>query len=135
MNDLCGNLVVLCHLDDIPDGEARGFLPAPDALRRIIIFRRGGHCRAFLDACPHFRSGTPMSWRADAYMNSDRTHLVCFAHGALFDPWTGDCTDGPCLGRRLTMVPIRILHSGQICLQDPAQDGPGWLSHAPKIGQ
>lgn len=120
MRILCDDMLVLCHASDVPDGDARGFLPGPDAPRRIIVYRRGETYRAYLDSCPHYRAGTPMSWRADAYMNCDRTHLVCFAHGALFDLETGVCVAGPCKGRRLTAIALMLRDNGDLCVSDPA---------------
>ncbi|MTH79978.1 Rieske (2Fe-2S) protein [Paracoccus aestuariivivens] len=99
-------LLPLCHRDEIPDGAARGFLPLPEALRRVIVVRRGQRLDAYMDSCPHYTGGTPMAWRRDAYLNGDGTHLACHAHCALFDIDTGDCVSGPCLGRKLTRVTL-----------------------------
>jgi nitrite reductase/ring-hydroxylating ferredoxin subunit len=76
--------------------------------------RRHGEVFAYLDACPHYTSGTPMAWKQDAYLNSEGTHLACHSHGALFDIETGECVLGPCLGQSLTKVPIRITEQGGI---------------------
>lgn len=48
-----------------------------------------------------------MAWRKDAYLSGDRRSIMCHAHGARFDPLTGLCTEGPCLGERLQPVPLR----------------------------
>lgn len=85
----------LCHSSDVPEGAARGFLPLPDASRRVIVVKRGGQLFGYIDACPHYRGGTPMAWRRDAYLNGAGTHLACHAHGALFDIETGACVSGP----------------------------------------
>lgn len=109
----------LCHRDDVPDGTARGFLPLPDAPRKIIVVGRGAGHVAYVDNCPHYTGGTPMAWRTDAYLNGDRTHLACHAHGALFDIDTGACVSGPCLGRKLTRVPLTEDDAGYLSV--PAQ--------------
>lgn len=109
----------LCHRDDIPEGTARGFLPLPGASRNVIVVKRGGQLHAYMDSCPHYRGGTPMAWRRDAYLNGDGTHLACHAHGALFDIETGACVSGPCLGRKLTRVPLTEAQDGFISV--PAQ--------------
>jgi nitrite reductase/ring-hydroxylating ferredoxin subunit len=107
-------LLHLCHRDDVPVGAARGFLPRPGARRRVIVLNRGDHFVAYVDSCPHYRGGTPMAWRTDAYLNGSGTHLACHAHGALFDIDTGDCVSGPCMGRRLTRVPLTLEQDGSI---------------------
>lgn len=115
MRTIGAEFLPLCHRDDVAIGAARGFLPAPGARRKIIVLNRGeGRFLAYWDACPHYTGGTPMAWRADAYLSGDGRHLSCHAHGALFDIETGDCIDGPCLGRRLTRVPLVMAPDGML---------------------
>jgi len=40
------------------------------------------------------------------FVTSDRRHLVCGKHGALYRPEDGTCVVGPCLGARLRALPI-----------------------------
>lgn len=109
----------LCHRDDIAEGQARGFLPLPAASRKVIVVRRHGILHAYMDACPHYAGGTPMAWRTDAYLDGTGQHIACHAHGALFDIETGACLSGPCLGRKLTRVPLREEPDGGLSV--PAQ--------------
>lgn len=109
----------LCHRDEVPEGAARGFLPLPGASRNVIVVKRDGQLHGYMDSCPHYRGGTPMAWRRDAYLNGEGTHLACHAHGALFDIETGACVSGPCLGRKLTRVPLTEADDGSISV--PAQ--------------
>lgn len=103
----------LCRLDDLEDGQARGF--AVEGLRRkVVLVRRAGRVHAWLDSCPHYSAGIPMAWKTDAYLSGDRKHLACSAHGALFDIATGECVIGPCLGQSLTPVAITITEQGVI---------------------
>jgi len=106
----------LCHLHDIGEGQARGFLPQPDCPRKVIVVRLGGQLHGWLDRCPHYIQGTPMAWRKDSYLNGDRTHLACHAHGAWFEIDTGQCVRGPCLGRALTAVPLVLSDHGDVLL-------------------
>ena len=108
----------LCHIDDVPKGATRGFLPAPGAPRRVIVLWHDGQLLAYADACPHYRGGTPMAWRTDAYLSGDGRHLECHAHGALFDIASGACISGPCLGRRLTKVALHVDEDGTILVPD-----------------
>jgi len=106
----------LCHAQDIGEGQARGFLPAPDSPRKVIVVRWKGHLYGWLDRCPHYIQGTPMAWRRDGYLNGTGTHLACHAHGAWFEIETGQCVRGPCLGRPLTAVPLVQTESGDVVL-------------------
>lgn len=104
---------VLCRTDDVGEGEARGFLP-PDAAARVIVVRRAGRLLGWLDSCPHYSPGTPMAWRRDGYLDGDRQHLVCHAHGALFDIDSGRCLRGPPVGKGLTRVPLGVDADGNV---------------------
>jgi nitrite reductase/ring-hydroxylating ferredoxin subunit len=104
----------LCHLDDLPDGESRGFDPGAIGRDTVIVVRQGRSLHAWLDICPH--QGTPMAWRRHAYLNAARDRIVCNAHGALFDIHTGVCTLGPCLGQALTPVALALQRDDEVHL-------------------
>lgn len=97
--------VHLCHIDELPDGGARGFDPLCAGQDTMFVVRRGDRVRAWRDACPHI-NGAPMPWRKDAYLNAARDRIVCAAHGAQFDIETGLCVLGPCVGQRLEPLEI-----------------------------
>lgn len=97
----------LCRLDDIPDGNSRGFDPWREGRDTVLVVRQGARVHAYRDACPH-HGGTPMAWRKNAYLNGDRDRIVCSAHGAQFDIATGECTLGPCLGQSLQPVTVTM---------------------------
>jgi nitrite reductase/ring-hydroxylating ferredoxin subunit len=99
--------VFLCRLDELPDGDARGFDPARTGQDTVLVVRQGERVVGWRDACPH-HGGTPMAWRKDAYLNAARDRIVCAAHGAQFDIATGVCTLGPCLGQRLQRVELVV---------------------------
>jgi nitrite reductase/ring-hydroxylating ferredoxin subunit len=104
----------LCHIDDLPDGGSRGFDPQHGGQDTLLVVRQGGELFAYADACPHH--GTPMAWRKHAYLDAAGQHIVCAAHGALFDIATGLCVLGPCLGETLSPVALKIHDNGDIHL-------------------
>jgi nitrite reductase/ring-hydroxylating ferredoxin subunit len=108
-----GAEVRLCRLEDIPDGDSRGFDPLHKGQDTLFVVRRGESLHAWRDACPHI-GGVPMAWRRHAYLNSDRDRIVCSAHGALFEVASGVCTLGPCLGESLEPVRVRLGADGSI---------------------
>jgi nitrite reductase/ring-hydroxylating ferredoxin subunit len=97
--------IFLCRLDELPDGDSRGFDPWREGQDSVLVVRHGEQVYGWRDSCPH-HGGTPMAWRKDAYLNADRTRIVCAAHGAQFDIETGVCTLGPCLGQGLQPVEL-----------------------------
>ncbi len=104
----------LCHIDDLPDGGSRGFDPQRGGQDTLLVVRQGGELFAYADACPHH--GTPMAWRKHAYLDAAGQHIVCAAHGALFDITSGLCVLGPCLGDRLSPVALKIQENGEVHL-------------------
>nr|WP_315220907.1 Rieske 2Fe-2S domain-containing protein [uncultured Duganella sp.] len=102
---------LLCRADELPDGASKGF-----ARWGIFVLRVQGGVHAYRDACPHY-GDTPLAWRSDAYLNADGTRIVCAAHGAQFEPSTGVCTLGPCLGQGLTPAPVTVAPNGDLWLE------------------
>lgn len=98
--------LVLCSLDELPDGAARGFDPFDQGRDALFIVRRGDTLKAYRNVCPH--QGASLPWRKNAYLNHDGTRIVCAAHGAQFDIDSGQCLLGPALGQHLEPVAISI---------------------------
>ena len=96
----------LGRADDVHEGGARGYDPMGDGQDTLFAVRSQGVLRLWRDRCPH--AGTPMAWRRHAYMNAAGDGIVCAAHGALFEPDSGLCVRGPCLGDRLQPVAFAI---------------------------
>lgn len=103
----------LCQLTDIPDFEARAFAYRDEL--SLIVVRRGLRAYAYLNRCPH--AFVPLEWQADRFMSLDGTRLQCSTHGALFEIDTGFCSWGPCQGRSLSSLPIRI-ENGMVYLDE-----------------
>ncbi|WP_417223088.1 Rieske (2Fe-2S) protein [Amphritea sp.] len=99
----------------IPEGQSRGFDPADQGQDSLFLVRVKGKLYGWRNACPHI-DGAPMAWRKDAYLNAKRTHIACHAHGALFEPETGLCIQGPCLGKRLQAVDVIEDDNGQVMI-------------------
>ena len=99
---------VLCRLDEIGDGAARGFLIGEGAARLdVVIVRRGDVVRAYLNSCPH--QLTPLETFPDKFLNEDGTQFVCSTHGARFRVDDGYCTSGPCEGKSLRSIACTIV--------------------------
>jgi len=116
-----GDSVFLCRLEELPDGDARGFDPWRGGQDSVLLVRRGQQVFGWRDACPH-HGGTPMAWRKDAYLNVARTRIVCAAHGAQFDIESGACTLGPCLGQSLTAVRLALGADGSIHISPQGEE-------------
>ena len=77
----------------------------------------GGDIRAYLNVCPHRAQPVDIG---DGRLWLTSGEIECQAHGARFDPATGACTGGPCLGRGLTRLGIEE-RDGAVWLLEPLQ--------------
>jgi|SRR5437868_8500146 nitrite reductase/ring-hydroxylating ferredoxin subunit len=61
---------------------------------------------AYENVCRHI----PLSLdNADGqFFTQHGTHLLCQTHGATYDPITGICVEGPCVGARLKRISVKI---------------------------
>ena len=108
----------LCRPEEIPEGGARGFPPPPGGDYGLVLIRRGGEVRAYLNSCPHL--GLPLESLPDRFLDREGRHLVCTAHGARFRVEDGFCVSGPCAGDSLERVTLR-LEDGVLVLNAGAQ--------------
>lgn len=100
--------LVLCRVQDIPDGKARGFdWPRGETKVKILVARRGDRVFGYRNACPHV--GVPLEMDADDFMSVDGRYLQCSTHGAMFQVEDGMCIVGPCAGRPLRAVPVSVV--------------------------
>ncbi|MBU6469828.1 MAG: Rieske (2Fe-2S) protein [Gammaproteobacteria bacterium] len=113
---------VICPLSELPAPGARGFSrPGARFPDEYFVVRHGDALRAYRNICPH--AGNGLNWKEDAFLTRDKTLIMCAAHGALFNPESGVCVAGPCVGRALQAVPVKI-EDGMVvaCLEGAAED-------------
>ena len=98
---------LLCRLDELTPGGCREFrLGEGDWPLRGFVVRVADGARAYLNRCPHL--SYPMNYLPDEFLTYDRRFIECGMHGARFEKDTGLCVAGPCLGRSLTPLPVRV---------------------------
>lgn len=100
---------VLCRLEEVPDGGALG-VPRPSRERGrgagLVIVREGRRVYAYDNVCPHF--SVRLDYRPGEFSTYRGEVLMCAHHSALFRFRDGVCIEGPCRGRRLTSVSVRL---------------------------
>ena len=98
---------VICPFSELASAGARGFSPPgarfPD---EYFVVRHGDAVHAYRNICPH--AGNFLNWKENAFLTRDGRWIMCASHGALFEPASGACVAGPCLGRALQALPVRI---------------------------
>ncbi len=65
---------------------------------------------AFDNVCPHYN--TELDWNPGDVFDESGLYLICATHGALFEPQTGRCIDGPCFKQCLTKVAVLMNEEG-----------------------
>lgn len=93
----------ICRLDELDDPGAKEFTLNG---RDCFVVRRGDDVYGYLNLCPH--TARCLNWGPDKFLTRDRSRIMCAGHGALFAISTGVCTLGPCRGRHLTAVDVRV---------------------------
>ena len=94
-------------LGEITHGESKKFTlrRGQRDLEALLVNFEGRHF-AYINRCPH--TGITLDWVNNQFFSSDGRYLMCATHGAVFEPPSGECIWGPCLGLSLQSVPIEI---------------------------
>ena len=103
--------------DELTHGTSKKF-----TLRRgsreleALLVNYQGRFFAYVNRCPH--TGITLDWVNNQFFSVDNRYLMCATHGATFEPPTGECIWGPCVGLSLQGVPIEI-ENGQVYARLP----------------
>jgi nitrite reductase/ring-hydroxylating ferredoxin subunit len=62
-----------------------------------FVVRYRGVVAGFLNRCSHV--AMELDWLPGLFFDMEGRYLVCATHGAIYEPDTGACAGGPCLGR------------------------------------
>ena len=89
---------------------------------RGFLVNHGGELRAYVNRCPH--AGTPLDLWPNEFFTDDGCALICSTHGAVFEPISGRCTAGPCVGDRLTPLPLDLEGETLVVRLPAATTGP-----------
>ena len=107
---------VICRLADLQEPGVRAFTLGRGAwpLRGFVV-RAGRAVHGYVNRCPH--AGHPLDLVPGRFLTADGLLILCSSHGALFEKSTGLCVAGPCAGRALAGVALKI-ESGFVMLAD-----------------
>lgn len=96
-------MTVLCDLDIIPEGGAKGLRVQS---HQLVAVKKDGQVYVYVNSCPHI--GITLEFQPDQFLDLDNRYIQCANHGALFEIENGDCISGPCSGKALKPVPVTI---------------------------
>ncbi len=110
----------VCALAELEDPGTRGF--EHDGWQSYgFVVREADGVYAYINVCPH--AGHPLNYKPDAFLTKDGAYIMCSSHGAMFERNSGVCVAGPCTGRALRQVPVRVC-DGRVQISLPASDDP-----------
>lgn len=110
---------LLCTLADLQAKRAFKFTYRQEGISRegfVALFN--GEVVAYENVCRHL----PISLDyGDAhFFNPAQTHFICQTHGATYEPLTGKCIAGPCVGASLKPLKIEVIND-EIWFHEPDQ--------------
>lgn len=101
------NFHVICNSDDLKSGGIGvkfnvtvGSQPVP-----AFVIRFEDSVYAYLNRCAHMM--LELDWDDAEYFDTSGEYLICSNHGALFEPNTGVCVNGPCYGASLIAISVK----------------------------
>lgn len=92
-------MIAVCASADIADGGTGvRFDVVVDAQpATAFVVRHRGNVVGFLNRCAHV--AMELDWLPGLLFEDEGRYLMCATHGAIYEPATGACAGGPCLGR------------------------------------
>lgn len=113
----------IARVEEVAPGSVKKFwLICQEYRIDAFLVNYQGEFHAYVNRCRHMT--TPLDFVRDEFFNDDRRYLMCYTHGALYEPLSGQCVAGPCKGESLYSLPLRI-EQGEVLVSCPAGD----LSH------
>lgn len=70
----------------------------------VVLFNNTPY--AYKNSCPH--TGAMLDWQRGDFFEESGKFLICSTHGAIFDPQSGVCVNGPCINQRLIRLPLEL---------------------------
>lgn len=91
-------LIAICESAALSDGGEGLRFEVQVAGERCGAFaiRYQGRIHAYLNRCAHV--AMELDWLPGAFFDDEGRYLMCSTHGALYEPDTGRCAGGACLG-------------------------------------
>jgi nitrite reductase/ring-hydroxylating ferredoxin subunit len=108
---------VICRTAELVDGGPGVKFQVRRGLDVVPAFavRYRGRAYAYLNRCAHQR--VELDWNPGNFFDLDGRYLICATHGALYEPDSGACAGGRCLGAG-GLIPLAVSeHDDRIVLE------------------
>jgi nitrite reductase/ring-hydroxylating ferredoxin subunit len=95
------------RVGELAHGESKKFTLRCDGMNvEALLINYEDSLYAYLNRCRHI--GISLDWVDNQFFSEDKRFLICANHGATYEPKTGECVWGPCVGASLRGVPLEI---------------------------
>lgn len=111
---------VIARVDEMQPGSVKKFWLICRQYRLDgFLINYQGNFHAYVNRCRHMT--TPLDFVRYQFFTEDRRHLICLTHGAIYDPGSGLCVEGPCKGLSLYRLPV-LVDRGEVLVTCPSGD-------------
>lgn len=99
--------ILVGEIGELAHGASKKFtLHCGEYPLEAMLINVDGDLYAYLNRCRHV--GISLDWVDNQFFTEDKRYLICANHGATYEPRTGECIWGPCVGASLQSVPLEI---------------------------
>ena len=111
---------VIARVEEMAPGSVKKFWLICQKYRiDCFLINYQGKYHAYINRCRHMT--TPLDFVRYQFFTEDGKRLICLTHGALYEPETGLCIDGPCKGLSLYRLPV-LVDQGNVLVGCPQVD-------------
>lgn len=113
---------VIVRVEEMAPGSVKKFWLICQKYRLdCFLINYQGKYHAYINRCRHMT--TPLDFVRYQFFTEDGKQLICLTHGAIYQPETGLCVDGPCKGLSLYRLPV-LVDQGDVLVSCPKGDLP-----------
>lgn len=111
---------VIARVEEMRPGSVKKFCLICEKYRVDgFLINYEGEFHAYVNRCRHMT--TPLDFVRYQFFTEDGCHLICLTHGAIYEPDSGLCVDGPCKGLLLYRLPVVVDHD-EVVVRCPSGD-------------
>ena len=111
---------VIARVDEMRPGSVKKFWLVCQKYRVDgFLINYQGKFHAYVNRCRHMT--TPLDFVRYQFFTEDGQRLICMTHGALYEPDSGLCIEGPCRGLSLYRLPV-LVDQGEVVVGCPSGD-------------
>jgi nitrite reductase/ring-hydroxylating ferredoxin subunit len=98
---------LVARVGELDPGATKKFVlkPGGNAVEALLVNYEGA-LYAYVNRCRHIP--LTLDWVDNRFFTEDGRYIICANHGATYEPRTGECVWGPCLGAFLQPVALEI---------------------------